>query len=84
MSSSRPVKLTGWKRHDGDLVGVLDREAHDLPDLVVVDAADDRHDEHDVDPGRVQVLDGAQLHLEEVADLAVRVGLVRPTPSNCR
>ena len=27
-------------------------------------------------PARVQVLDRAQLHVEEVADLAVRVGLV--------
>ena len=52
------------------------RELDDRADLVVVDRVDDRDDEGDVDAGRVQVLDRAQLHVEEVADLAVRVRLV--------
>ncbi len=41
-----------------------------------MDAAHDGHDEDHVDPGGVQILDGAELHVEEVADLAVRVGLL--------
>ena len=52
------------------------RELDDRPDLVVVDAVDDGDDEADVDAGRVEVLDRAQLDVEEVADLAVRVGLL--------
>ena len=43
-------------------------------DLLVVDAVDDRHDRDDVDAGAVQVLDRAQLDVEQVADAAVRVG----------
>ena len=44
------------------------------PDLLVVDAVDDRHDRDDVDAGRVQVLDRPQLDVEQVADAAMRVG----------
>ena len=40
---------------------------------MVVDGVDDRHDEADVDPRGVAVLDRAQLDVEEVADLAVSV-----------
>ena len=64
------------KRDEADLVAVLQRELHDRPDLIVVDGVDDRHDQADVDAGGVQVLDGAQLDVEQVADLAVRVGLL--------
>ena len=42
-------------------------------DLLVVDAVDDGDDRHDVDAGGVQILDGAQLDVEEIADAAVRV-----------
>ena len=62
--------------HDRDLVGVLDREVDDRADLIVVYAADDRDDEHDVDPDRVEIFDRRLLHVEEVSDLAVRVRLV--------
>ncbi len=43
------------------------------PDLLVVHAVDDGHDRHDVDAGAVQVLDRAQLHVEQVAHAPVRV-----------
>ena len=63
--------------HDGDLVGVGDGKVDDRPDLVVVVAVDHGvDDEHHVDPRGVQVLDGALLHVEEIADLAMRVRLV--------
>ena len=45
-------------------------------DLLVVDAVDDRRHGHDLDAGVVQVLDRAQLHVEQVADRAMRVGRV--------
>ena len=59
---------------EGDLLGVVERELDDAADLLVVDAVDDGHDGDDVDAGLVQVLDGLELHVEQVADLAVRVG----------
>ena len=63
------------KRDEADLVAVLERELDDRPDLIVVDGVDDRDDEAHVDAGGVEVLDRAQLHVEQIADLAVRVGL---------
>jgi hypothetical protein len=64
------------ERDEADLVAVLQRELDDRSDLIVVDRVDDRHDEADVDAGGVQVLDRAQLHLEQVADLAMGVRLL--------
>ena len=56
---------------DGDLVGVRDGKVEDGADLIVIDAVDDGDDEHDVDACGVEVLDGAQLHVEEVAHFAM-------------
>ena len=64
------------ERDEADLVAVLQRELDDRPDLIVVDGVDDRDDQADVDAGGVQVLDRAQLHVEQVADLAMGVGLL--------
>ena len=44
------------------------------PDLLVVDAVDDGGDGNDFDAGFVEVVDGLELDVEEVADLAVGVG----------
>ncbi len=57
-----------------DLLGVVERELNDAADLLVVDAVDDGRYGDDVDAGLVQVVDGLELHVERVADLAVRVG----------
>ena len=62
------------ERQEVDPLRVVERELDDAADLLVVDAVDDRDDRDDVDAGAVQVLDRAQLHVEEVADAAVRVG----------
>ena len=57
-----------------DLLRVVERELDDAANLLVVDAVDDGGDGDDVDAGLVQVVDGLELHVERVADLAVRVG----------
>ena len=54
--------------------GIVERELDDASDLLVVQVVDDGDDRHDVDAGLVQVLDGLQLHVEQVADQAMRVG----------
>src|SRR5258708_7127104 len=61
---------------EGNLLRVFHREFHDGADLVVVYVVDDGDDQHDFDARFVQVFDGAQLHVEQVADLAVAVGVV--------
>ena len=62
------------ERQEVDPLRVVERELDDAADLLVVDAVDDRDDRDDVDAGAVEVLDRAQLHVEQVADAAVRVG----------
>src|SRR5947208_1600797 len=52
------------------------RDLYDRADLVVVDAVDDRDDEDDVDARLVQVVDGPELDVEEIAHLAMVVRLV--------
>ena len=64
------------ERQEVDLLGVVERELDDPSDLLVVDAVDDRDDRNDVDAGGMQVLDRAELHVEEVADAAMRVGRI--------
>jgi hypothetical protein len=68
------VKLTGWK--EPDLLRIVERELDDPADLLVVDPVHDRHDRNDFDARLVQVVDRLQLHIKQVAHLAVRVGRV--------
>ena len=76
MASSRPVKRNRLEAEEGDLLRIVERELDDAAHLLVVDAVDDRDHRHDVHAGFVQVLDRPQLHVEQIADLAVRVGRV--------
>ncbi len=62
------------ERQEVDPLRVVERELDDAADLLVVDAVDDRDDRHDVHTRLVEVLDGAQLDVEEIPDAAVRVG----------
>jgi len=59
MSSSRPVKETGWKLTKAIFLGFFHREFHDRADLVVVDVVNDGDDQYDFDAGFVHVFDGA-------------------------
>ncbi len=76
MASSRPVNDTGWNDRKLILLGIVERELDDPPHLLVVDAVDDGDDRHDLDAGGVQVLDGLQLNVEQVAYGAVRIGRI--------
>src|SRR5436190_18810043 len=64
------------ERDERDLFGILESKANDRADLVVVDAVDQRGHENDVNAGLVEVVDRTQFDVEQVADLAVRVGVV--------
>src|SRR3984893_11392163 len=61
---------------EGDFLGIVHREFHDGADLIVVDVVNNGNDEHDFDAGFVHVFNSAKLHVEEVADLAMSVGVV--------
>src|SRR5579862_7791588 len=66
-------RLEGKK---SDALGIVERELDNASDLLVVDAVDDGHDGDDLYSGGVQIFDGFQLHIEEVAYFAMRVGCV--------
>ena len=63
-------RLEGNERN---LLRVFHRELDDRADLVVVDPVDQRRDQDDVDTRLVQVIDRAQFHVEEIADLPMAV-----------
>ena len=46
------------------------------PDLIVVDAVDQRYNQDDLHAGAVKIFDRAQFHIKQVADLAMAVGVV--------
>ncbi len=76
MSSSRPVNETGWNETKLILSQFSTANFTIGPtwsSLIVLTIVDD---EADVDARGVEVLDRAQLHVEQVADLAVRVGVL--------
>src|SRR5262249_42443221 len=64
----------GLEAEEADRLRVVERELDDASDLFVVDAIDNGDDGNDFNAGFVQVLDGLQLDVEEIADGAVRVG----------
>ena len=61
---------------EGNLLRIVHREADDRSHLIVIDAVNQRGDQNDLDACFVQVVDCAQLHVEEIADLTVAVGVV--------
>src|ERR1035441_7527571 len=66
----------GLEAEKADLSGVVEGELDDVSDLLVVDAVDDSGDGNDFDAGFVEVVDGLELDVKQVANLAVRVGRV--------
>src|SRR5258708_28309050 len=66
----------GLDRQEADLLGIVERELDDASYLFVVDAVHDRDDRDNLDPGFMQVIDGLQLHIEQVPDFAMRIGSV--------
>src|SRR4051812_7138953 len=62
------------ERDEGDFVWVVEGELHNPAHLLIVDPIDDRSHEHDFDPVGVQVLNGAQLQVEQVPNISMRIG----------
>ncbi len=62
------------EREEIDLLRVVERELDHAADLLVVEAVDDGDDRHDVHARGMEVLDGAQFDVEQVAHASMRVG----------
>ena len=67
-------KADRLEREERDLLGIVEGEFDDAAHLLVVDAVHDGGNGHDLDAGFMQIINGLQLDVEEIADLAVRVG----------
>ncbi len=75
------VFISSRKRHrlerdERDLFRIVHGEPDDRTHLVVIDAVDQCDDEDDLNASLMQVIDGLQLHVEQVADLAMAVRVV--------
>src|SRR5437870_7493160 len=61
---------------EADGLGIIKRELNDAPHLLIIDAVHDSGDWDDIYAGLMQVMDGAQLHVKQIANLAVGIGRV--------
>src|SRR5688500_7619527 len=64
------------KRQKRDLLRVIQCEANNRADLVVVDSVYESCHQHNLNTSFVQVVDGAHLHIKQVTDLAMTVCIV--------
>ena len=64
------------KGNEGDLLRVLAGKIDDRAHLVVIHTVHQRGDQNDLNAGLVHVLDGPQLHIKQVADLTMAVGVI--------
>src|SRR6185503_16326706 len=69
-------KRNRLERYERNFLGIFQSETNDRSDLIVVDAVDERCYENDVNAGFVKIVDRAKLYVEQVSDLAMRVGIV--------
>src|SRR5476649_1411214 len=64
------------KRKERNLFGIIQRESDNRTNLIVVDSVNQGRDQNDLDTSLVQVIDRAQLHIEEISYLSVTVSVV--------
>src|ERR1044072_8049999 len=55
------------ERQERNLLGIVEGEPDDRSDLIVVDSIDQRGDEHNLNARFMQVVDGAHLHVTQIA-----------------
>src|SRR5690348_11776029 len=69
-------KADRLERKEADLLRIVERELDNASNLLVVYAVHDGDDRNDLNTGAVEIVDGFQFHVEQVADRAMRVGSV--------
>src|SRR5689334_25089572 len=63
-------KGNGLEAEKADGLGIVERKLNDAANLLVVDAIDDGGDGNDFHAGVMQVVNGLQFYVKEIADLA--------------
>src|SRR5205085_414876 len=66
-------KRNRLEAEEADGFGIVERELNDTANLLVVDAVDDRRNWNDLHAGVMQVVNGLELYVEQIADFAVRI-----------
>src|SRR6185369_15756878 len=64
------------ERKERNLLRIVESKTNNRTDLVVVDSINQGRNENDLHSRFVQVIDGAHLHIEEVANLPVTISVV--------
>src|SRR5829696_7674621 len=72
-------KRNRLERQERDLLRIVEREANDRTNLIVVDTVYERRNQNNLDACFMQVIDGAHLYVEEIAYLAMAVCIVADT-----
>ena len=64
------------ERDKGDLLRVVEGKTDNRPHLIIVDIIQEGRYQNDLDASLVGILDSSKLDIEQVADVAVTVGLI--------
>src|SRR2546423_8350515 len=59
---------------EADGLGIIKRKLNNAPHLLIIDAVHDSGDRDDIHASLMQVMDGAQLHVKQIANLTVGIG----------
>src|SRR6185503_6499310 len=59
---------------EADGLGIVEGKLNNASDLLVVDAVHDRRYGNDLNASVVQVVNGFELYIEQIADFSVRIG----------
>src|SRR5436190_2182318 len=71
-----PGERNRLEAQEADGLGIIQRELNDAAHLLIIDAVHDGGDRNDIYAGLMQVIDGAQLHVKQIANLAMGIGCV--------
>src|SRR6267378_7549589 len=69
-------KRNWLERQEGNLLRIVEGKSNNGSDLVVIDAVDQCGNEHNLNARFMQVIDCTHLHIEQIANLAMAVGVI--------
>src|SRR5262249_37827664 len=67
------------EREERDLLWIIQSKADDRSHLIIINAVDQSGNQNDLNARFMQIVDGAHLHVEEIANLAMAVRVVSDT-----
>src|SRR5438045_5046861 len=69
-------KRNRLEAQEADGLGIVEVKLNNASNLLIVNAVDDGRNRNNVNAGFMQIVDGSQLNIKQVADLAMRVGSI--------